>query len=194
MNDNRRSLRSSRPMQVSHGESDISSRGSFRVDGEGVNSPGVPGSLAYPNGSLYAPAELEALKVLRETFPQLKGERTLQAIQALVAGAIQQALDKFSVWSQPKPFTNFDVQPIPLLANVVAQIDPPNQQVNRRILFLINPDPANAVWVNKNTGVAANNGIPVPANNGSYMVAMTEYIQHFALCVGNNTLISVWYT
>lgn len=175
-------------------EGGVSTRGNPEVQGEGVGGPGVPGSLAFPSDALYSPAEREAMAALQEAFPQLKGEKILRALQVFGASIVQSALDKFSVFTQIKPFTNFEVMPIVLAAGVASPIDPPNQQVNRRTLFLINPSAADVVWVNKTQQVAVNNGIPIAANNGSYAVSMIEYIQHWAICVAGNTLMSVWYT
>jgi hypothetical protein len=189
----RRSIRGSPSLGIRPEVAD-SSRGSPRVDGEPVNAPGVPGSLSFVNDAIWSPAETAAMEYLGTLMPALKDEKVVRSIQTLIAGSIQQALDKFSVFSQVKPFTNFEVINVPLAAGIVSPIDPPSTQVNRRLLFLVNPDAANAIWFNKNQSVAVNNGIPIAPNFGSIAVAMVEYVQHFAVCVGANNLITVWYS
>ncbi len=174
-------------------EEQNSSRGDPQARGEAVGLPGIPGSLVYPSGDLFAPAEKQALEALRAN-PAFAGlAPMIPALQVLIAGSIQRAFDKFSLYTQVKPFTNFEVVPVALGAGVASAIDPPNQQMNRRALFLVNTDTANAIWFNKTEGVAVNNGIPIAPNFGSHMAAISEYVRHFAFCAGAATLIAVWY-
>lgn len=174
-------------------EEQASSRGDPRAMGEAVNSPGAPGSIVYPSGDIYSPAEQAAMRALQASPVFAALAPVVPALQVLVAGAIQRALDKFSLYTQNKPFTNFEVVPVPLAAGTVTAIDPPNQQYGRRVLFLENTDPANAVWFNKTNTVAVNNGIAIAPNFGSHMAVVSEYIRHFAFCAGATTLIAVWY-
>ena len=152
-----------------------STRGKPILSGpEPVKAPGIPGSLGFPAGAIFTP---EVIKTLDQ----------------VITFAIQRAFDNYSIYTQVKPFKNFEIVPVPMLAGVVTALDVDHRYTNARAIFIVNPSGADALWINKTASVAALNGIPLAANFGSYMAATDEYVPYFAFCVGANTAIAVWY-
>jgi hypothetical protein len=152
-----------------------SSRGKPIPSGpEPLNTPGVPGSLSYPAGLVFTP-------------------EVIRTLDQMITAAIRRAFENYSIYTQNKPFKNFEVVPVPLVANTVAALDSDHRYKNSRVFFVVNPSAADAIWVNKTGTVAVNNGIPIATNFGSYMASMEEYIPHFAISTGANTAIVVWY-
>ena len=152
-----------------------STRGKPELSGpEPLKAPGVPGGLGFPSGVIFTPEVIETL-------------------DQMIVVAIQKAFENYSIYTQIKPFKNFEVVPIPLVLNTVTPLVTDARWKNSRAIFIVNTDAANALWVNKTASMGVNNGIPIAANFGSLMVATNEYVPYHGLCIGNTTAIVVWY-
>jgi hypothetical protein len=162
--------------------------------------PGVPDSLVTPDEPVASSLNLrKMIEDLR--FPGLRAEdveKFVKLFQAVNAESIQQALAHYSIYSQVKPFDNYDVYPIPIVAGAQAvRLDRASFDLrNRRALVVFNTSAADVLFVGKNERVNAttNMGIPVGANNGSYMVAAHERLPHFGFCVGATTAVVAQYS
>lgn len=155
-----------------------SSRGIAPVPGGPViNVPGAP-AMVPPAMTIISPE-------LSETLGDI------------IAGAIKSGFDRFSIYTQSKPFDNYDV--IMALAPIApAQpilLDALGDAIRGRRAYVIqNTDAANNLWVNKTNTVAVNNGFIVPPNGGTYEVSLHERNHHWAIAaVAQIVVATIWY-
>lgn len=114
--------------------------------------------------------------------------------QAIIEAAIQQSLDHYSVYTQAKTFTDYDIAVINIAANTPTRLDTFGErgQNTRRALLIINNSATNVLFVGK-SNVGINQGIPIPANFGTYLVSMRAEAPHFGYCAVQTTATVVWY-
>ena len=162
------------------------------------DAPGAPQGMAPQSGDIIQhPVPIKTDPVVAWLKTLGIPEDLEQWLQAKLIESLQLAFDRFSIYAQVKPYDDYDVYSMPLLAGVPARLDPlGDSQKSRRALLIVNPDAANAIWVGKNNLIAAGiagSAIPVAPNFGSYLVAIHERAPHYGVCVGGNSAIVAWY-
>jgi len=148
-----------------------------------VNPPGVP-VVNVPGAPQGIPSALP-------TFVTPEGAKTLDEI---IAKAIQDALDMYSIYTQSKPFDMYHTDMVVVGAAAAVRLDALDQaQKGRRALIIQNCDLVADLWVGKANTVAVNNGIWVPPNGATYLVSIHEREPHFGISSAGNINVSVTY-
>ena len=165
----------------------ISTRGKHTPGVPGLHAPGVPEGALKPAAQFVSPDWKDKLK----HFTPAQADE----IGQIIVESMHQAFDRFSLYTQSKPFDNYDVITVPILANTRIRLDRFGQygEQGRRALMIINPDAANVLWVGK-SNVNLLQGIPVVANNGTYLVSVHERAEHWGIIAGAGTIVVVWYS
>jgi len=173
----------------------VSSRGKLTPFSPGVFSPGIPEGVMPGLASVASPEEENKLRALAKHFnPEI-----VEGVRALIRIALQESLDRYSVYTQAKPFDDYNIATVICPANVVTRLDGAavaGGMTSRRALMLINTSAvaANILYVNRRDVFAIPNGISVAANGGSYLVSINERAPHFGLIAAQTTIVVVWYS
>lgn len=172
-------------------EAPTSSRGKQTPGVPGFYAPGVPEGAALSAFQFFTPEDAEKFKVFT---PDQANE-----LAKIVEKALQAAFDRFSIYTQAKPFDDYSIGVVTCAANVVTRLDGEavsQGMPSRRALLVINPNAvaANVLWINRNSNFAIGQGIPVVASNGSYLVSINERAAHWGLIAAQTNIAVVWYS
>jgi len=154
---------------------------------EVISAPGIPEGVPLPSFQFFSPDEMQML----QTIPPQQAEE----FATVIAKAIQRSLNRFSIYTQSKPFDNYDVQITTCPANTATRLDrfAKQGQIARRALMFVNPNAADVLWIGKsNVGIAQ--GIPVAATNGTYLAGIHERAEHWGIIATQTNVVTIWYS
>lgn len=168
-----------------------STRGKQTPGVPGFYGPGVPEGAALPAFQFFTPEDAQKLQAMTPA--------QANDLARIIEKALQSAFDRFSLYTQAKPFDDYQVAIVPCGAGVITRLDGEAVSMGmpgRRALMIINPAAAaaNVLWVNRNSNFVATQGIPVVANNGTYLVSIHERAQHYGLIAALTNIVVVWYS
>jgi hypothetical protein len=167
----------------------ISSKGSINPGAPGMHALGMPESAGVPAFQFFTPEDLKDLKSLTP--------EAAEDYVRIIDKAIKSAFDRYSIYTQAKPFDNYDLNMVPLLAGVPARLDAFAQrgQIGRRALLICNTSgvAANVLWVGK-ANIAVGLGLPCVANNGTVLISVHERAEHWGVCAAGINVVVVWYS
>lgn len=171
-------------------EQPLSSRGKQTPGVPGFYGPGVPEGAALPAFQFFTQEDAEKLKAFT---PDQANE-----LARIIEKGLQSAFDRYSIYTQAKPFDDYNIGIVTCGAGVVTRLDGPavaQGMPSRRALLIINPNvvAANVLWINRSSNFVATQGIPVPANNASYLVSIHERAAHWGLIAAQTNVVVVWY-
>ena len=168
----------------------VSSRGKQTPEAPGLYAPGVPEGAARSAFQFFTPKDVEKFKA----FTPEQAEELARIIER----GLQSAFDRFSLYTQAKPFDDYNIAVVPCAANVATRLDGPavaQGMPSRRALLIINTNvvAANVLHVGK-ANIAIGAGIPVLANFGSYLSSVHERNPHYGIIAANTNIVVVWYS
>ena len=174
--------------------SGVSSRGKMTPFSPGVFAPGIPEGVMPGIADIASPEEEVKVQALTKYFkPEM-----IEGIRALIRVSLQEAFDRYSIYTQAKPFDDYNIATVLCPANVVTRLDCAaiaGGMTSRRALLIINTAAvaANILYVNRSDNFAIPNGIQVAAVGGSYLVSIHERGPHFGLIAVQTPVVVVWY-
>lgn len=187
-----------RKLRTVPGRSGLGESGSVSESTRGKQTPGVPG--------FYAPGVPEGAALPAFQFFTPEDAQKLEALTAgqandlarIIEKALQSAFDRFSLYTQAKPFDDYNIGIVTCQAGVVTRLDGEAVSMgmnSRRALLIINPAAAaaNVLWIGK-SNVTVGNGIPTVANNGSTLISIHERAPFYGVIAAQTNIVVVWFS
>jgi hypothetical protein len=173
--------------------SGVSSRGKLTPFSPGRYNPGIPEGVLPGIAQIASPEEEVKVQALAKYFkPEM-----VEGVRALIRVSLQEAFDRYSIYTQAKPFDDYNIAVVPCAANTVTRLDGEavsQGQTSRRALLIVNTNvvAANVLWIGK-SNIAIGLGAPCVSNNGTYLVSINERAPHYGIIAAQTNVVVLWY-
>jgi hypothetical protein len=151
-------------------------------------APGLPEGVPAPEFRIFTPETLSQFKLFTS--------QQVEEMAKIIEQGVQAALARYSIYTQAKPFSNYDIELVALTANVAARLDTESGRMadQRRVLLIVNPNATNILWVGKGSGIGLAQGIPVNVNAGTYAVSIEgAHNQHWGIIAADQNIPVITY-